>query len=386
MEIAVAVAILVAAATFVRTVGALMLVEIGPNNDGAIVVEVSLPRASYATTTQVQRFYDHLDDELRALAGVQATGATNHLPGSSTLLALSQPMTLENLGLSRTSVAGNALRLAATPGYFRAIGIDVLAGRAFTDVDREGTARTAIVSERYARAFGLEPPDIVGLRVNVGVGDEQWAEVVGVVRDVRMRGPESDLQPAVYTPFAQTPVNLTGFVVVRTAPGFRDPSSRLRSAVDRIDPTLPLYNLRTFGQVQSEYLAARRFTMIALVSLASVAASLASLGLYGILSYLVRLRTREIGVRIALGATSAMLHRDVIAGGVRHAVAGIGLGLALALGLWRVVSAHVPGMEQLDTLSVTIVCSVVFVLSICAAWLPARRAASVDPLVALRAD
>jgi putative ABC transport system permease protein len=173
----------------------------------------------------------------------------------------------------------NALRLSATPGYLSALGIDVLAGRDFSDGDREGAVPRAIVSEGYARTFGITPHDMLGHRINVGLGDVQWAEVVGVVRDVRMRGPESDLEPAVYVPFAQTAVNLTGFVAVHATSGFRDTAGAIRAAVKRVDPDLPVYNLRTFGDVKSEYLSARRFTMTAMIAFGSVSSSLAVVGL-----------------------------------------------------------------------------------------------------------
>lgn len=386
LEIAMAVAILIAATTIVRTVGVLMAVDIGPRNDTAVVMEITLPQATYPSTAQVRSFYHRLRDELRAVPGLEAVGATNHLPGSSTVMTPSQPMALEGRPFPANRTGGNALRLSATPGYLSALGIDVLAGREFSDEDREEAMPRAIVSEGYARAFGMKPRDMLGHRVNVGLGDVQWAEVVGVVRDVRMRGPESDLQPAVYTPFAQTSVSLRGFLAVHARSNVRDTGAAIRAALARIDSNLPVYNLRTFGEVRSEYLSARRFTMTSMVAFGSAASGLAVLGLYGILSYLVRLRTRELGVRIALGATSAILQRDVVAGGARHALAGIGLGLASALGFWRVVAAHVPGIGQLDAAWVTVVCAVVFTVSVAAAWLPARRAARTDPLVAFRFD
>jgi ABC-type lipoprotein release transport system permease subunit len=190
----------------------------------------------------------------------------------------------------------------------------------------------------------------------------------------------------VYTPFAQTSVNLSGFLAVHARASFQDTASAIRAALARVDSNLPGYNLRAFGDVRSEYLSARRFTMTTMLAFGSVASGLAVLGLYSILSYLVRLRTREIGVRIALGATSSMLQRDVVAGGARHALVGIGLGLAIALSLWRVVSAHVPGIGQLDAARVAGVCTLVFTVSVAAAWVPARRAARTDPLVAFRFD
>lgn len=295
-------------------------------------------------------------------------------------------MALQGRPFPPDRTGGNALRLLATPGYLSALGIDVLAGREFSDADRDDAMPRAIVSEGYARAFGMTPREMLGHRVHASFGEVQWAEVVGVVRDVRMRGPESDLKPAVYIPFTQTSVNLTGFLAVHARSSFRDSVPAIRAAVGRVDSDLPVYNLRNFGEVRAEYLAAQRFTMTAMVAFGSVASSLAVLGLYGILSYLVRLRTREIGVRIALGATSAILQRHVVADGARHALAGIGLGLAFALGLWRVVAAHVPGIGQLDATRVIVVCALVFSVSVAAAWFPARRAARTDPLAACRVE
>jgi predicted permease len=386
LEIAMAVTILIAAATIVSTVGALMAVDIGPRNDRALVMEITLPRATYSSTAKIRSFYQRLRDELRAVPGLEAAGATNHLPGSTTVITPSLAMALEGQSLPSGRPEGNALRLSATPGYLSALGIDVLAGREFSDPDREEAMPRAIVSEGYARALGLVPHDILGRRVNVALSGVQWAEVVGVVRDVRMRGPESDLQPALYIPLDQTSVSLTGFLAVDARASFHDTASAIRAALARVDSSLPGYNVRAFGDVRSEYLSTRRFTMTAMVAFGSVASGLAVLGLYGILSYLVRLRTREIGIRIALGATAAILQRDVVIAGVRHALAGVGLGLAAALGLWRVVAAHVPGMGLLDAAGVAMVCAVVFMVSIAAAWLPARRAARTDPLVAFRFD
>ncbi|MPZ20691.1 MAG: FtsX-like permease family protein [Luteitalea sp.] len=386
LEIAMAVAILIAATTIVKTVGALTAVDLGARNETAVVMEITLPRATYSSTDQIRRFYERLREELQPVPGVQAVGATNHLPGSRTMITPSQPMALEGQALPATNSVRDALRLSATTGYFSALGIDVLAGRAFTDADRASALRTAIVSEGYVRALGMQPRDILGRRVSAGLDSEQWAEVVGVVRDVRMRGPESDLEPAVYVPFAQTPINATGFVVVRAGSRFQDAVPSIRAAVARVDASLPLYNLQTFGQVRSEYLATRHFTMTTMVAFGSVAFGLAALGLYGIVSYLVRLRTREIAIRIAIGATSAVVRRQVIGEGALHAAAGIGIGLATALELWAVVSAHVPGLGQVDATVLAVVCALVFIVSIGAAWFPARRAARIDPLVALQSD
>jgi len=392
VEIAVAVAILIGATTLARTVGDLMTVDLGAHNDRALVMEVTLPRATYASTDRIQQFYEQLRGELLAVPGVEAVGATSSLPGTvgwtgpSSVMVQSEPMMLEGEAVSNPSPTPTALHLLATPGYFSALGIDVLAGRAFNETDRAGTPLITIVSEGFARAFGLTVREVLGRRVNVALTmTPRWAEVVGVVSDMRMQGPETDVQPAVYVPFAQTPIDPTGFVVVKAglAQGLV-PS--IRSVVGRIDPNLPLYNVRTFGEVRSEYLAPRRFAMTTMVSFGSVAFGLAALGLYGVISYLVRLRTREIGIRLAIGAPPALVRRQVMGSGALHAVAGIAIGLGSSVGLWRIVRAQVNGVGHLDWTGAGALCALVFVVSLSAAWLPARRAAHTDPLVALRSE
>ncbi len=386
VQIAVAVAILIGATTMVRTVGDLMTVDLGARNDRALVMEVTLPRATYASTDRIRQFYEQVRGELLAVPGVEAVGATNCLPGASTVIVQSEPMMLEGEGPLGDSATNHALHLLATPGYFSALGIDVLDGRAFDDSDRTGSPPTAIVSESFARAFGLTSGDILGRRVNVNLTmTPRWAEIIGVVSDVRMRGPESDFPPAVYVPFAQTPINATGFVVVK-ARLVQCLVSSIRSAAGRVDASVPLYNVRTFGEVRSGALAPRRFAMTTMVSFGSVAFGLAALGLYGVISYLVRLRTREIGIRIAIGAPPALVRRQVIGSGAGHAAAGIAIGLASSIGLWRIVTAHVHGAGPVDWASSGVLCLVVFLVSISAAWFPARRAARTDPLVALRSE
>src|SRR5690606_8162742 len=201
--------------------------------------EVTLPRATYPSGDAIRVFHDRLLHELQAVPGLRAAGATSQLPGSTSVMTLSKTIEVDGLSIPETP-ARYALGLGATPGYFLALGIDILAGRAFTDHDRADGVRTAVVSRGYADAVGLQPSEIVGRRVNLeGPGRTTWAEVVGVVRDVRMRGPESDLQPAVYVPFAQASLNATGFVAVHADGPFEQTASAVRRALARVDPTIP---------------------------------------------------------------------------------------------------------------------------------------------------
>ncbi len=385
-QIATAVVILIAASTVVRTVGVLLDVDVGPRHHDAVVFEVTLPRATYPSGDAIRVFHDRLLHELQAVPGLRAAGATSQLPGSTSVMTLSKTIEVDGLSIPETP-ARYALGLGATPGYFLALGIDILAGRAFTDHDRADGVRTAVVSRGYADAVGLQPSEIVGRRVNLeGPGRTTWAEVVGVVRDVRMRGPESDLQPAVYVPFAQASLNATGFVAVLADGPFEQTASAVRSAVARVDPTMPSTGLRTFGDVRSDYLATRQFTMTALVAFGSVTAALSAVGLFGILSYLVRLRRRELAMRLVLGATPARLRREVFVEGVALAVLGLVLGTACSLASSQVVAAYVPGLQHTDATRVALVCIAVLALSALAVWAPARQAARTDPLVSLRAD
>lgn len=385
LEVALAVAILIPATGLVSTVEARLAVDIGPTNDGAVVAEITLPQASYAVSDQRHSFWWGLRQQLAATSGVRTVGATMHLPGTSTLTH-TLPMIVEGQALPSDTPVGNALRLLATPGYFATLGIELLAGRGFDETDRADTPPKALVSQQFVQAVGLEPGDMLGRRVSVGVGQTRWAEVVGVVHDVRMRGPDSDLEPAVYLPFAQAEVDLTGYLVVDAAMEAGAAAATIRAALAGVDPHLPLGSIRTFGDVRSDYVSAQRLAMTATVAFAGISSGLAALGQYALLSYLVRLRIREFGVRVALGATSSLLQREVVVTGLRHACAGIGLGIVGGLGLWRLAAVHIPGLLQVDATRVLAVSGVVLVVSLTAAWLPARRAASADPLAALRCD
>lgn len=386
VQIATALAILVAASAIVRTVRELASIDLGAHNGSALVMEVLLPKTGYDSSDRILGFHRSVRDELLRVPGIEEAGATNHIPGSATVITPSVAVTIEGQLQPIANGGINALRLSATPGYFSAVGIDVLAGRTFTDMDVRGAAPVAVVSESYARAAGVRVGNILGRRVKVGLSEDRWAEVVGVVRDVRMRGPESDWQPAMYLPFAQIRANATTFLVAKVRPGYPAPIDMIRSAIARIDPTVPLYNVRTLAEVRDAYLNTRRFAMASITSFGSVAFALAILGLYAVVHYMVRLRSREIGIRIAIGASPSRVRREVIVTGLGHTFAGVILGFLCSLVTLRFAAANVPGLREVDVRAVAALCALMFLVSIGAAWFPARRAARIDPLVALRSE
>ena len=387
LQIAGGVSMLIVAAALVRTVGTLTAVDLGARNHSAVVAELTLPRASYATSNDVRRFHQAVRALLNAQPAVAAAGSTDHLPGDANQMLQSYSTALQRAGEQPGRRAVDAFRLTATPGYFEALGIDVIAGRTFTDADRQGGMQVTVVSEGVARALELRPRELLGRRIDVGVsGDDVLAEVVGVVRDVRMRGPESPAASAVYLPFAQWPINSTAFLVVQGRTSSQQLVALIRSAVAQVDGTIPLYNVRTFDDVRDEYLEARRFTMTVMLTFGIVASSLAVLGLFGVLSYVVRLRRKELVIRMALGATAQAVRREFLQGGTLRALTGLALGVGVAFASWRAAATRVPGLERLDPLDVLVVTVSMLALAVLASWLPARRAARTDPLGVLRAD
>jgi len=386
-EIAVALVLLAAAVTIVTKVRELLAADLGVRGADALAIDVVLPLANYGSPERVQRFYERFDAEVRALPWIEEIGATNELPGGGTHMM--GALRIASVEQPDRGGGAHALELCASPGYFAALGIDLVAGRTFSAFDRPGSSRVAIVSVEYAKALGLTPHEILGRHVNVAsmMQAPAWAEVVGVVRDVRMAGPESDFHAGIYTPFAQAPpLYGTLHFVVRGKTDPRPMISAIRAAAARVDGNLPLYNIRTFDEVRAAYLAERRFAMVLMMAFAALAFTLAFLGLYGVINYLVQLRTREIGVRIAIGATSAAVRREVLATGARHGSAGIAVGLLATFACGQVFSAYVSRLGRFDPAILATLALALLAVTVVASWVPAWRATKVDPVEALRCD
>jgi predicted permease len=275
----------------------------------------------------------------------------------------------------------------ADAGYFAALGVPVLAGRAFTDADRQGAPLVAVVNETFARRLlGVrgDPSGAVGRRLAIW-GDSSWMTVVGVARDVRYAGLASPVEPAVYYHFAQDP--FAGmFLFVRTG---GDPL-RLTAAVQRavlaIDPELPVTQVRTLDARVTESIAAPRFQTTLLALFGALALALAVVGVYGVVAYGVAQRRREMGVRLALGARQSDVLRLVVAGALRPVWLGVALGLAGAAAGARVLGRFAYGTSVREPVTYAAVALLLVAVAAVASWVPARRAARADPVAALRAD
>lgn len=208
-----------------------------------------------------------------------------------------------------------------------------------------------------------------------------------MVRDVRLNGPEEPFAPIVYTPLAVRP-GTTGPVhlVVRAAGDPRSLVPAIRANVAQIDPDLPLFNINTFDEIRAGLLAERRFAMTTMVAFAALAFMLSAIGLYGVINYLVQLRTREIGIRLAIGASRARISGEILTTGVSHAVVGVVIGTGATLALAGVVTSKVRGMERMDPVVLAVLAAAVVLVGTLATWIPACRATRIDPARTLRAE
>jgi putative ABC transport system permease protein len=383
-ELAIALVLIAGAATVVQTVRSLLRVELGVTGERALTAETTLPVATYDSPERLALLYDRLEAALRAIPGVEAAGVTNLMLGS------------REVGVGRRiRVAGRpapegaergASYLSASPDYFRAIGLPLVAGRYFTAADGLGAPAVAILSESVARRVGLSPAEAVGQRVEIGIGQPSWATVVGVTGDVRMGGPEADPRAQLYVPLAQQANYGTTFLIVKA---LGDPAAlapAVRAVMAGIDSNAPLYNVQTFDQVRAGFLAERRFAMAILSAFGLLAVGLAGIGLYGVLTYLVQLRTREIGIQMALGASPGAIRWQVVRGGLLHAIVAVAIGSAASAALLRVMTSYVPGLQPADASLLATAATAVFAAMIPITWIPARRATAIDPMNALRAE
>jgi predicted permease len=380
-EIAFALVLLAGAVMVVRTVGRLMTVDLGVRGERTLIGQLDFPSETARVPQSARLLLDRIDTAIRAIPGVENLAFTTSIPGDAVSVRSAQ-LLVDGAPLpTKREYLGRDVRVS--PAYFATIGIDLLAGRAFDQRDHFFAPKVAIVSETYVRRYSMQPAEVVG---RGAVLDRRRVQIVGVVRDVRMAGPESDLDAAAYIPIAQSLESGAMSLVVRTT---REPgqyATQLRTAVARVAPTLPLYHVRTFEQVRDAHVRDRRFVMLMMSAFAALAIALAALGLSGAVSYLVQLRTREIGIRMAMGATRRAVSVAVLRSGLAHAVVGIGVGAALALAASRIISTHVRNLGQIDVGTLSIVAVLLLSVAFVAAWFPAQRAARVDPIIALRCD
>jgi putative ABC transport system permease protein len=343
-----------------------------------------MPAARFSTAQAMHTFYRQLLESLNAQPGFTSVGLTTHLPLSGQ--DLENSFEVEGYVPSSPDQQPIAGMRGISPAYPAAMGVTVRAGRAFTEADDERGAPVVLVNEAFVRRY-LSGGDPLGRRVSAG---GPWRTVVGVVSDVRHRGLASEPRPEVLIPYLQLDEGfLTAWarglnVVIRSEMSFAGAAGLIRPSVRSVDPNMPVIELRPMTAVVSQAVAEPRFRTYLLALFASVAVLLAAIGIFGVLSYLVSERTREIGIRMALGAQRGAIFSDVLVQGIKLTVVGTVLGLAAGALLTRWISVLLYRVSPADPVVIGSAALVLAAIALAAAFIPARRATRVDPIVSLR--
>jgi putative ABC transport system permease protein len=390
VEMALAAVLLVGAALTLQSLWALQRVPIGFDPSNVITMRVALPAASYASPEQVVQFFRTLVDRVRELPGVQSAGAARLLPLGSTIGDYG--LQIERYTPPPGTNAKGDWQIV-TDGYLEAIGERVIRGRTITAADTSDTQLVALVNEELARRY-FAGGDPIGGRMRIGGGNPNrpWLTIVGVVGDVRHNGISEPIKEKFYVPHTQwhraTGNPIRGMSIVARA-STTDAASLvgpIRQAVRALDPNLPIANVRTMDAIVDATLSSPRFTGFLLATFATVALVLSAIGIYGVLSYLVSRRTREIGIRVAIGAGRAQVLRMVLGSGVGLALAGIASGLVAAFAGTRFMATVLHGISATDPLTFIVVACVLTSVAIAASIVPAWRATRVDPVIALKTE
>jgi predicted permease len=388
-QVALALMLLVGSGLMFRSFVALRNVDPGFETAGLMTFRFALPGAEYTDAEQVLAFHRRLSEELAGRAGVQAVGMVSGLPLTDSKSA--GPLEPEDNPFPEGELGPIVERRSVTPGYFEAMGIPLLEGRGPSWEDQADQLRGVVISETLARTFWPNE-SAVGRRIRNQAGDPSW-QVVGVVGNVRFDGVEEDPLPIAYFPSLSgspedpDPSSARSMdVVVQTAGDPLALVSAAREALRAVDPRLPMINPRTVETIVEDSMAATSFTVLLLGIAAGIALLLGTVGIYGVISYIVSRRTQEIGVRMALGAPGGVVLRSVVGQGMVLAGIGVGVGLLGAWGLSRALSSLLYGVSTTDPLTFGGTAILLALVALAAVWIPARRAARVDPVEALRSE
>jgi putative ABC transport system permease protein len=384
--VALALTLLAGAGLLIRSFAHLLRVDPGFQPEQVLTFNLSLPTAKYPSDTVQIALFERLTAEIAGLPGVTGVGGTSVLPfggswstGSFSVEGYQAP---EN-----TPGPWGDIRVVTT-GFLPTLDVQLIKGRHFTEQDGPGAPRVAIVDEGLVQRYWPND-DPIGKRITRGDPTDSsttWIEVVGVVRHTMHEGLDGDRRVQVYFPLRQLGIPFLAFAV-RTTAG--DPMAQVRAvraAIKNVDPDLPLSNVNTMEQLVEDSTGARRFSMVLLSVFSALAATLAAIGLYGVMSFIVTQRTRELGVRLALGAKALDVLGLVLRQGMWLVTLGVVLGLGAALVLTRVLQSMLFNLSATDPLTFLAISVLLVGVTLFATWLPARRATRVDPSVVLREE
>jgi len=381
-EIALSLVLLIAAGLLLTSFARLQKVSAGFNPEGVFVGGVAIPPAKYPTEPQLVNFYNRLFERVRAIPGIKSAALTDRVPLNGN--ASVAPMAVVGQPLLPMSERGSANRNLVTPGFFATVGIPLLKGRDFNELDTPMTPHVVVVNEAFVKHYFPGGEDPVGRSLITGMGQIQ-SEVVGVVGDIRATDLNTPPAPEYYLPALQRPEGFTS-IMIRTE---GDPSaitSTVRAALSDVDPDIPLLEPQPLTLMVAQTVADRRLAMTLLGGFAGLALVLASIGVYSVMAFVVSQRTAEIGIRMALGATPQSVLRMVLGQGVRLAAIGIAIGVAVALAVTRLMQRALFEVQPHDPAIYLGLAALILAVACVACWIPARRATRIDPIEALRAE
>ncbi len=380
-ETAVALVLLVGAGLLLRSFVRLLNVDQGFDPTHVLTMQIFLPQARYPSAERQAAFVKEMLAAIKTLPGVESASVATRLPLNPGGSQRSVQIEGRSYGPDQPDEDVVPDYSVVSPGYYRALRIPLLAGRAFTPHDDASAPPVVVVNRAMAKTFWPNQSPI-GKHLRMGDGDP-WSQVVGVVGDVRRKQLAAPARPTFYAPYAQDPWPFMD-IAVRSAADPAGLSHAVAAAIQKIDPDEPLYNVRTMQEVVARSVSERRFRLVLLGSFALLALFLTAIGIFGVISFAVSQRTHEMGLRMALGARRQDVLKLVVGRGVALALVGVGLGTAGALGLTRLLSGLLYGVKPADPLTFAAVALLLILVATLASYLPARRATKVDPMVALR--
>ena len=381
-EIAAAVMLLVGAGLLARTFAELRRVDIGFDTGNRLVLRITPDAARYRTPAQTTDYYRRVLESLREVPAIASVAAVTALPMSTIGSDFTRPYWPEHAPPEGTPASNASIRMA-TPGYFGTLGRAVTAGREFTDRDDADAPRVVIINQKVARdAWGSENPVGRNLVLDYQRGPYPY-EVVGVVRDARADGPRSEPVPEIFIPHSQNPY-LVMNVIARTTLDPVAVAQTARAYALRVDPDQPVHSVTTMDQLFGDAVQLDRFAMLLITLFAVAGLITAAGGVYALLAYTVVQRRREIALRMALGASPRRVARAVVMESLVLAVAGGAIGMVGAAASSRVARTLLFGVAPQDPVTLVTAVAVLLVVVVAASWLPARRAALIDPARAMR--
>jgi putative ABC transport system permease protein len=380
--------LVIGAGLLMRSFWEMRQVELGFDPDHVLTLQLTLPQSDYPENEQLVGFYQELRRRIEALPGVRSAGAAALLP----LGQITGDWGIDIEGRTRgPGDRPHGYLQIVTPGYFETMRMPLTRGRTVEETDRVDGLPVVVINERMAAQYWSGQP-AVGQRIRIR-SDEQgpWFTVVGVVGDIRHNAIIEEPRHEMYFPHAQLPLALGGTtaamnVVVRTAADPLAIMAPVRETIRSLDANLPIANVRSMNHVVDAALAEPRFLMVLLTGFAGIALLLGAVGIYGVVAHMVGRRTREMGIRMALGAGTGTVLRMVVWQGVVLVATGVALGLIAAVGATRVLASLLYGVGTADPATFAAVPLLLIAVALLASYLPARRATRVDPMIALRSE